>query len=86
MDVENWKNSDVVAPWYEAWNAPATPAKRRSEAEGQQLGADGIDAHHLRRDLVLADGHPGAAHPRALQVPGDDDADEQQHECRDRPR
>ena len=81
IEVENLKKSDVVAPWYAACNAPATPANAAPRRERQELRADGVDAHHLGRHLVLADRHPGAAHARALQVARDDDADDEQEEA-----
>ena len=57
---------------------PGDAGEAGAEGERQELGPDRVDAHHLGRRLVLADRAPGAPHARALQVPGDDDRDEQQ--------
>src|ERR1035437_2046587 len=43
------------------------PGRRRSDGEGQQFGGDGVDPHAGRRQLVFANGHPGAAEPGILQ-------------------
>ena len=37
IEVENAKKSDVVAPRYEAWNAPATPAKLAPSAKASSF-------------------------------------------------
>ena len=37
IDVEKAKKSDVVAPRYEAWNAPATPAKLAPSANARSF-------------------------------------------------
>ena len=55
--------------------------ERRAQGEREELGADRVDAHHLGRDLVLADGHPGAAHARPFQVSRDDDGDDDERDA-----
>ena len=78
IDVENWKKSDVVAPRYDAWNAPGDAREAGAEREREELRPDGVDAHHLGGDLVLADGAPRPSHPRPLEVPCHDDGDASQ--------
>ena len=66
----------------EAGEQPAgDAAEGGAHGEGQQLDVAGVDAAGLGGDLVLADGHPGAADARVLQADADeDDGDGQQHE------
>src|SRR2546426_89000 len=54
---------------------PREAAERRADAEGQQLDSDRVHAHRRGRDLVLADGHPCAAHARFTQIVHEDDGD-----------
>jgi hypothetical protein len=59
---------------------PRHAAEGGAHGEGQQLHVAGVDAHGLGGDLVLADGHPGAADARILQAVADDDAEQHQHQ------
>ena len=52
----------------------------RPEREREELRPDGVDAHHLGRGLVLADGHPRSPDARELEVARDDDGDGQQED------
>ncbi len=58
---------------------PGDTGEAGAQREREQLRPDGVDAHHLGRRLVLAEGSPGAADPRVLEVAGDEDRD-RQHE------
>ena len=61
------------------------PPKAAPMREGQQLQMGPVDAHGAGRDLVLADGHPGASDARILQPQADEDQkpDHQQAEIVD---
>ncbi len=48
-------------------------AEGGADREGQQLQMGPVDAHGAGGDLILADRHPGAPHPRILQPQADED-------------
>ena len=55
-------------------------AEGGAHAEGQQLEVAGVDAHGLGGDLVLADGHPGAADAALFQPVADHHAQHHQQQ------
>ena len=60
-------------------------ADRRADHERPQLEPEGVDAHHFRGVLVLADGDPGAAHPAAFQVADEQQDGDDQHQAEPEP-
>ncbi len=53
----------------------AEAAEERTDRVGGQLRPDQRDAHHARRQLVLADGQPGATQPAVADAQRDEHAD-----------
>ena len=58
----------------------AEAAHGGAHGEGEELVVDVADAHRPRRQLVLADRHPGAPHPRLLEAHRDEDGRRHQPE------
>ena len=50
---------------------PAESCKGGTEAVGEQLDLDEVDAERLRYVLVVANRHPGATEARILETPGE---------------
>ena len=48
----------------------------RRDGEGEQFVAEDVDADDLGRDVVVANGDEGAAHPRAEEVQGPHDGED----------
>ena len=78
IEVEKSKKSEVDGAEVGRLERAGDAGEAGAEGEREELRPDRVDAHHLGGRLVLADGAPGAAHARALEVAGDDDGDEQQ--------
>ena len=75
IEIEKSKKSEVDGAEVGRLERSGDAGEAGAEGEREQLGPDRVDAHHLGRRLVLADGAPGPADPRALQVARDDDGD-----------
>ena len=79
-DSKKVKLSGETKAIFAAKNTPAIPAQADADHKGQQLQPEGIDAHGLGGDLVLADRDPCPADARGHQpVHGEDrnDGDDQ---------
>ena len=72
IEVENCEEVGGRGPEVRRLERTGDAGEAGAEGERQELGPDGVDAHHLGRGLVLADGAPGASDPRELEVPRDD--------------